>query len=73
MKPCLIGADIGEVWANTLHNVYAKLVAEHGYSTTAMTNPDGTAGNVVFLHLLIDSFSLLPCEPDCEYLQLYFP
>jgi extracellular elastinolytic metalloproteinase len=48
-----------------LHNVYAKLVATHGYSKDALTNPNGTTGNVVFMHLFIDSFSLLPCNPDC--------
>ena len=55
-----------------LHNVYAKLVADHGYAKDAMTNPIGTAGNVVFLHLLIDSFSLLPCKPDCECPHYHF-
>jgi len=55
-----------------LHNVYAKLVADHGYAKDAMTNPIGTAGNVVFLHLFIDSLSLLPCNPDCEYPHYHF-
>ncbi|KAI3608437.1 putative extracellular elastinolytic metalloproteinase precursor [Moniliophthora roreri] len=54
---------IGEVWANILHNIYAALVAEHGFSTTARTNPDGSEGNVVFLHLLVDALSLQPCNP----------
>ncbi|KAJ8481442.1 hypothetical protein ONZ51_g5966 [Trametes cubensis] len=31
--------DIGEVWANMLHNVYAALVADHGFSDTAHTDP----------------------------------
>ena len=31
--------DIGEVWANILHNVYAALVKEHGFSATAHTDP----------------------------------
>ena len=30
--------DIGEVWANILHNVYAGLVAAHGFSATAHTD-----------------------------------
>ena len=35
----LIGyADIGEVWANILHNVYAALVTAHGFSSTAHTD-----------------------------------
>ncbi|TFK32706.1 Fungalysin metallopeptidase-domain-containing protein [Crucibulum laeve] len=55
--------DIGEVWANILHNVYAALVGVHGFSTTARTNPAGTEGNVVFLHLFIDALALQPCNP----------
>ena len=51
----LFVTDIGEVWANMLHNVYAALVGAHGFSTTAKTNPDGTQGNVVFLHLFLDA------------------
>ncbi|KAJ7895239.1 Fungalysin metallopeptidase-domain-containing protein [Mycena olivaceomarginata] len=55
--------DIGEVWANILHNVYAALVTAHGFSTTARTNPAGTEGNIVFLHLFIDALALQPCNP----------
>ncbi|KAJ6587531.1 Fungalysin metallopeptidase-domain-containing protein [Mycena vulgaris] len=55
--------DIGEVWANMLHNVYAALVEAHGFSTTAATNPDGPEGNVVFLHLMLDALALQPCQP----------
>ncbi|KAJ7028244.1 Fungalysin metallopeptidase-domain-containing protein [Mycena alexandri] len=55
--------DIGEVWANILHNVYAALVAAHGWSATARTNPAGTEGNIVFLHLFIDALALQPCNP----------
>jgi extracellular elastinolytic metalloproteinase len=54
--------NIGEVWANMLHNVYAALVAANGYSATAKTDPSGTAGNVVFLHLFIDALVLQPCN-----------
>ncbi|GLB35467.1 putative peptidase M36 family protein [Lyophyllum shimeji] len=54
---------IGEVWANMLHNVYAALVADCGFSTTALTNPDTTEGNVVFLHLFLDALPLQPCNP----------
>lgn len=54
---------IGEVWANMLHNVYAALVAAHGFSATARTNPGGTEGNIVFLHLFIDALPLQPCNP----------
>ncbi|EJF58150.1 hypothetical protein DICSQDRAFT_110674 [Dichomitus squalens LYAD-421 SS1] len=55
--------NIGEVWANLLHNVYAALVGEHGFSSTARTDPSGTEGNVVFLHLFIDALALQPCNP----------
>ncbi|KAG6916533.1 hypothetical protein DXG01_006474 [Tephrocybe rancida] len=54
---------IGEIWANMLHNVYAALVTEHGWSSTARTDPTGTQGNVVFLHLFIDALPLQPCNP----------
>ncbi|KAI9443780.1 Fungalysin metallopeptidase-domain-containing protein [Lactarius indigo] len=55
--------DIGEVWANMLHNVYASLVTAHGWSATARTNPGGTEGNIVFLHLFLDALLLQPCNP----------
>ncbi|KAI8971315.1 Fungalysin metallopeptidase-domain-containing protein [Trametes punicea] len=54
---------IGEVWANMLHNVYAALVEAHGFSSTARTDPTGTEGNIVFLHLFIDALPLQPCDP----------
>ncbi|KAH8986535.1 Fungalysin metallopeptidase-domain-containing protein [Lactarius hatsudake] len=55
--------DIGEVWANILHNVYAALVTARGWSATARTNPGGTEGNIVFLHLFLDALLLQPCNP----------
>ncbi|EJD40773.1 metalloprotease MEP2 [Auricularia subglabra TFB-10046 SS5] len=55
--------DIGEAWANILHNVHAALISAHGFSTDAFTNPNGTGGNVVFLHLFIDALALQPCNP----------
>ncbi|KAH9030752.1 Fungalysin metallopeptidase-domain-containing protein [Lactarius pseudohatsudake] len=55
--------DIGEVWANMLHNVYASLVNAYGWSATARTNPGGTEGNIVFLHLFLDALLLQPCNP----------
>ncbi|GLB42800.1 putative peptidase M36 family protein [Lyophyllum shimeji] len=54
---------IGEVWANMLHNVYAALVAARGFSATALTNPNTSEGNVVFLHIFLDSLLLQPCNP----------
>ncbi|KAI3595093.1 putative extracellular elastinolytic metalloproteinase precursor [Moniliophthora roreri] len=59
--------DIGEVsyltLANILHNVYAALVDAHGFSATAKTNPGGSEGNIVHLHLFLDALALQPCNP----------
>ncbi|KAH8978806.1 metalloprotease [Lactarius hatsudake] len=55
--------DMGEVWANTLHNVYAALVITKGWSTNALTDPTTNEGNVVWLHLFIDALLLQPCNP----------
>ncbi|KAF8886751.1 Fungalysin metallopeptidase-domain-containing protein [Infundibulicybe gibba] len=55
--------NIGEVWANMLHNVYAALVAAHGFSVNAKTDPTTSEGNVVFLHLFIDALPIQPCNP----------
>ncbi|KAH6915888.1 metalloprotease [Coprinopsis sp. MPI-PUGE-AT-0042] len=54
---------IGEIWANMLHNVYAALVGLHGWSETAKINPEGTEGNIVWLHLFLDGLALQPCNP----------
>ncbi|KAH9037314.1 Fungalysin metallopeptidase-domain-containing protein [Lactarius hengduanensis] len=58
--------DMGEVWANTLHNVYAALVIAEGWSMNALTDPTTNEGNVVWLHLFIDALLLQPCNPTCE-------
>jgi extracellular elastinolytic metalloproteinase len=55
-----------------LHNVYAALVGEHGFSSTAFTTPDGPEGNVVFLHLMIDALALQPCEPTLYVTDIYY-
>ncbi|TRM70588.1 Fungalysin metallopeptidase-domain-containing protein [Schizophyllum amplum] len=55
--------DIGEVWANTLHNVYAALVSEYGFAADYKTNASGDEGNKVYMHLFIDSLALQPCNP----------
>ncbi|KAF9521526.1 metallo proteinase 10 [Crepidotus variabilis] len=55
--------EIGEVWANMLHNVYAALVDTHGFSEQKLTNPDGAEGNIVFMRLFIDSLAVQPCNP----------
>ena len=53
-----------------LHNVHAELIAAHGFSKTARSDASGSEGNVVFLHLFLDSFALQPCQPDCASLYL---
>ncbi|TRM58391.1 Fungalysin metallopeptidase-domain-containing protein [Schizophyllum amplum] len=55
--------DIGEVWANMLHNVYALLVGEYGFSADFKTSAASDAGNVVYMHLFIDALALQPCNP----------
>ncbi|KAF8156607.1 metallo proteinase 10 [Crassisporium funariophilum] len=55
--------SVGEVWANMLHNVYAALVAERGFSSEKLTNPDGPEGNIVFMRLFMDALSIQPCNP----------
>ncbi|RXW18331.1 hypothetical protein EST38_g7522 [Candolleomyces aberdarensis] len=50
--------QIGEVWANVLHNVYAALVQAHVWASTRFTNPDTSEGNVIFMRLFFDSLSI---------------
>lgn len=57
--------EIGEVWANILHNVYAALVGQYGFAADARTNPSSSAGNAIYLHLFIDALALQPCNPTC--------
>ncbi|KAG9074930.1 hypothetical protein FRC06_010373, partial [Ceratobasidium sp. 370] len=54
--------DIGEVWALIWHEIYAGLINKLGFSASK-NDPTGTAGNIVALHLFIDSFKLQPCNP----------
>ncbi|KAH7332995.1 Fungalysin metallopeptidase-domain-containing protein [Rhizoctonia solani] len=54
--------SIGEVWALIWHEIYAALIKQYGF-TTEKNNPDSKAGNVVALHLFIDSMKLQPCNP----------
>jgi len=56
------------VWANMLHQVYAALVAAKGFNPDKLRNPDDGSGNVVFMQLFIESLSIQPCNPTCEYL-----
>ncbi|CAE6431427.1 unnamed protein product [Rhizoctonia solani] len=54
--------DIGEVWALIWHEVFAGLIKKSGFSASK-NDPTGTAGNIVALHLFIDSLKLQPCNP----------
>ncbi|KAL0571885.1 hypothetical protein V5O48_010075 [Marasmius crinis-equi] len=61
--PYSTSAEVNPLRANMLHNVHAALLEAHGYSDTAFTNPDGSEGNVVFLHLFIDALPIQPWNP----------
>ncbi|CAE6469692.1 unnamed protein product [Rhizoctonia solani] len=54
--------SMGEVWANIWHEIFAALIKKHGFSADK-NNADGTAGNIVGLHLLVDALQLQPCNP----------
>ncbi|KAF8608678.1 hypothetical protein BDV93DRAFT_518742 [Ceratobasidium sp. AG-I] len=54
--------DIGEVWALIWHEISAGLINKLGFSASK-NDPTGTAGNIVWLHLFIDSLKLQPCSP----------
>ncbi|KAK0479817.1 peptidase M36 [Armillaria luteobubalina] len=53
--------DIGEVWANMLHNVYAALVQTYGWSSRAIDDATGSKG-IVYLHLFTDAFPVMSHE-----------
>ncbi|KAK1218861.1 hypothetical protein PQX77_018432 [Marasmius sp. AFHP31] len=55
--------QIGEVWANTLHQVYADLVTDLGFSANAQKDSTGKEGNVVFMKLLVNGLTIQPCNP----------
>ncbi|KAF8812181.1 hypothetical protein BYT27DRAFT_7087926, partial [Phlegmacium glaucopus] len=52
--------------ANIFHNIHAALVDKYRFSKTAMTDPDSTEGNIVFVHLFIDALALQPVRPTCK-------
>ncbi|KAH7101039.1 Fungalysin metallopeptidase-domain-containing protein [Auriculariales sp. MPI-PUGE-AT-0066] len=41
--------DMGEIWANILHVIHSDLVEFAGFAEDACTNPDGVAGNQIWL------------------------
>ena len=59
--------DIGEVWANMLHQVYAALVAARGFSNNKLTDANGKEGNIVFMRVMIDALAIQPCNPTCAF------
>ncbi|KAK1231107.1 hypothetical protein PQX77_005785, partial [Marasmius sp. AFHP31] len=61
--PYSVDPKVNPLRANMLHNIFAGLVKEYGFSRTAHTDPTGNAGNVVFLHLVIDGMAIQPCNP----------
>ncbi|KAL0571705.1 hypothetical protein V5O48_010245 [Marasmius crinis-equi] len=61
--PYSVDSKVNPLRANMLHIIFATLVKEHGFSSTAHTDPTGTAGNVVFLHIIMDGMALQPCNP----------
>ncbi|KAJ7087425.1 Fungalysin metallopeptidase-domain-containing protein [Mycena epipterygia] len=63
---------IGQIWANILHNIQAALVQKYGFSTSAMTNPEGPEGNIMFLHLFIDALALQPAQPTFLFARQAF-
>ncbi|QRV77598.1 extracellular metalloproteinase MEP [Ceratobasidium sp. AG-Ba] len=54
--------DIGEVWATMWHEIIAALVSKYGVSLDR-NNASGAAGNIVAMHLYIDTLKLQPCNP----------
>src|SRR5262249_55263888 len=54
------GHDIGEGWAQTLWDMYWKLIDKHGYNANLYT---GTGGNNRALKLVIEAAKLQPCSP----------
>ncbi|KAH7102041.1 Fungalysin metallopeptidase-domain-containing protein [Auriculariales sp. MPI-PUGE-AT-0066] len=56
--------DIGEVWAQALHVVMARLVDKFGFAADALTNSDGDNGLAVFMRLYVDALAVQPCNPS---------
>ncbi|KAG7092786.1 hypothetical protein E1B28_009108 [Marasmius oreades] len=55
--------QIGEVWANTLHTVYADLGTDLGFTAEAKTNPDAKEGNALFVKLMVTALATRPSSP----------
>jgi hypothetical protein len=70
VKILTVLVDIGEVWANMLHNVYAELVKVYGFDAKARSDPTSTKGNAIWLHLMMDALALQPCNPTRKCVDL---
>ncbi|KAG9125120.1 hypothetical protein FRC07_008916, partial [Ceratobasidium sp. 392] len=56
--------DMGEVWANMLHNLLADLVEKYGLSNAKdLRDPTKEAGNNIVMRLVMEGFKLQPCNP----------
>lgn len=53
-----------------LHQVYATLVDKFVSSDEKFTNPDTLVENILFMRLFMESLSVQPCNPTCEYEHL---
>ncbi|KIJ89651.1 hypothetical protein K443DRAFT_117698, partial [Laccaria amethystina LaAM-08-1] len=51
--------DIGEVWANMLHQVYAALVAARVFSNKKLTDANGKEGNIVFMKVMMNALPVI--------------
>jgi extracellular elastinolytic metalloproteinase len=54
--------NVGAIWATILNEVYWNLIEKHGFSADLISGAH-TAGNTLFLRLLLDGMKLQPCSP----------
>jgi len=55
--------SIGEIWANTLYEMYWNLVEATGKYNPDWYSADKTAGNTLAIQVVIDGMKLQPCNP----------
>jgi len=55
--------DIGEIWCNTLYEMFWNLVEATGKFNPDYYSADKTAGNTLALQYVTDGFKLQPCNP----------
>jgi extracellular elastinolytic metalloproteinase len=54
--------NVGAIWATILNEVYWNLIEKHGFNADLISG-DHSAGNTLFLRLLLDGMKLQPCSP----------